>query len=636
MINKSPIKTIEEKCTGCNKCIRQCPIFGANISYTVENENKVLIDSEKCISCGKCISICEHDARVFEDDTEKFFEALKQGKKISIIAAPAIRVNFPHYKRLFGYLKSIGINVIYDVSFGADITTWAYLKTIKENNLSNIIAQPCPVIVNFIEKFKPDLIQYLAPIQSPMLCTAIYLKKYSKINDDIGFLSPCIGKYVEINDSNTKGMVNYNITYEKLEKYLIDHNIDLNKYNEKDFENIDCSLGCIYSMPGGLKSNVEARVKDIWIRQVEGEYEIIKYLDLYQECIKTDRPLPTLLDILNCSHGCNLGTASITNKDQYAIEREFTNLKNSKLHEKEKAFKSRIQSLDKYFDKNLKLSDFERKYTIEHLQGITDPTSAQYDKIFNDMLKFSKEDRNSNCSACGYDTCKLMAKSIHNSINKKDNCMYYIKHEIELENKKLENKNEEIQEAMDQINKFSEEKEIQAEKLREYMKELSLSLDELSKGNEEIANAIQNISMEVLDILNTSGLLEKSSTKMRNSLSKFSNASNQIVGIAEQTNLLSLNAAIEAARAGEEGRGFAVVANEVKKLAEQSKTIAQSTKNDETEMLNDMGEIANVSIQISDKMNNMNDLVSTISAAIEEITAKGQEISATSQQLIEE
>ncbi|WML34522.1 4Fe-4S binding protein [Clostridium sp. OS1-26] len=31
MNSVSPIKTVKEKCTGCNKCIRACPILGANI-----------------------------------------------------------------------------------------------------------------------------------------------------------------------------------------------------------------------------------------------------------------------------------------------------------------------------------------------------------------------------------------------------------------------------------------------------------------------------------------------------------------------------------------------------------------------------------------------------------------------------
>jgi len=138
----------EEKCVGCNKCIRNCPIFEANIAYIIDGKNKVKIDIDKCIHCGECIKVCDHDARQYNDDTKVFFEDLKNGKEISLIAAPAIRVNFKNYKKLFGYFKSLGAKVIYDVSFGADITTWAYLKAIKDKKLDSIIAQPCPSIVH--------------------------------------------------------------------------------------------------------------------------------------------------------------------------------------------------------------------------------------------------------------------------------------------------------------------------------------------------------------------------------------------------------------------------------------------------------------------------------------------------------
>ena len=125
----------EEKCVGCNKCIRNCIVFDANFARVVGKENKVAVNPDKCVLCGKCIEVCDHEARDFTDDTEVFFEDLQKGDKISVIAAPAIRANFEKYENLFGLLKSKGVDVIYDVSFGADITTWAYLKAIKEFNL---------------------------------------------------------------------------------------------------------------------------------------------------------------------------------------------------------------------------------------------------------------------------------------------------------------------------------------------------------------------------------------------------------------------------------------------------------------------------------------------------------------------
>lgn len=128
---KSIINTYEEKCMGCNKCIVKCPV-NANDAKIVEGKNKISINPVQCIQCGECIDICDHNARYYEDNTEDLFRQLKNGEKISILVAPAIRHNFNEYKRLFAFLKHLGANLIYDVSFGADITTWAYLKVLKK------------------------------------------------------------------------------------------------------------------------------------------------------------------------------------------------------------------------------------------------------------------------------------------------------------------------------------------------------------------------------------------------------------------------------------------------------------------------------------------------------------------------
>jgi iron only hydrogenase large subunit-like protein len=290
------ITTNEDRCVGCNKCIRYCPVFDGNIVYTVDDQIKVKVNSNKCIHCGKCIEVCDHEARDFIDDTERFFSDIASGKKISVIAAPAIRTNFSHYKKLLGYLKTIGIHVIYDVSFGADITTWAYLKTIESKNISSMIAQPCPSVVRYIENHQPAMIDQLAPIQSPMMCTAIYLKKYMNIDDDIAFLSPCIGKISEIRDKNTFSYVSYNVTYKKLMDYLKKHKIDLSTYKEQDFEDIGCALGCVFSRPGGLKENVEARIKNPWIRQIEGQNHAYDYLKEYEKRIQKEKAVPLLVD----------------------------------------------------------------------------------------------------------------------------------------------------------------------------------------------------------------------------------------------------------------------------------------------------------------------------------------------------
>ena len=90
-----------------------------------------------CIGCGACFDACEHNARSYYDDTEEFFADLAKGQKISLLIAPAFAANYPNeYRSILGGLKKMGVNRIISVSFGADITTWAYIRYITEHNFT--------------------------------------------------------------------------------------------------------------------------------------------------------------------------------------------------------------------------------------------------------------------------------------------------------------------------------------------------------------------------------------------------------------------------------------------------------------------------------------------------------------------
>lgn len=629
----------EEKCVGCNKCISNCPVIGANIAYIMEGKNKVKINEEKCIHCGKCIKVCDHFAREYEDDTKDFFKDLSAGKKISLVIAPSIRVNINNYKKLFGYFKSIGVNFIYDVSLGADITVWAYLKTIKENKLPSVISQPCPPIVNYIEKYESSLIDYLAPVHSPMICTAIYMKKYKNITDNIAFISPCIGKSDEIHNKNTNDFVNYNVTFKKLFEYLNEKNINIDNYEEYDFDDINCNLGFLFSRPGGLRENIEAMSCDAWVKQTEGQHHAYKYLKEYSKRIKNGVKVPLVVDILNCSNGCNFGSA-IVNESNISIDEcdeKFNTLKKIKLKENNKPFiKRRNNKLYKFFDKVLKLDDFVRYYNRDKIiSDIKEPTEAEYNIIFNKLNKVTQTQRNINCSACGYGTCKSMAKAIYNGLNVPDNCIDYNRREVSNE-KLLLNKENEKMEALEKLNELSEQKLRNSEILKKKVSQIIFSVEEVARGNEESCLAINKISNDIADVLKTAEVLNSSINEIQEELNNFNIASEKIVNIASQTNLLALNAAIEAARAGESGKGFSVVANEVKKLSYETKDAAESTQNDQGSMVKLINQIYEVSKILSNKMESVNKSINDISAVTEEITANGEEIGASASSLLDE
>ena len=408
------IGTMYEKCTGCNRCVRSCPMELANITFQdADGRTKVEIDYDKCVACGRCVSACKHGARFYRDDTERFFDDLAQGMTISVIAAPSIRANIPNFKRIFTYFKEIGVNMIFDVSLGADINIWAHIRHF-EKYYTPTITQACPVVVSYCEKYRHELLDRLSPIHSPMACTSIYMKKYHKINDPLAVLSPCIAKASEFADVN---LAQYNVTFLKLLNYLKANNIIL-PVNETEFDFVEGGLGSLLPVPGGSRAIFETLLENgTHIANAQG-FSTFDKLDEYAHTPMES--LPEIFDVNSCIEGCNRGPAAIRHISMFEIEKTMNDRKRKNFPDQKREY---FESIYKTFNEVLDQSHFIRQYKPV-FKPIPQITREDIDRAFELLGKTTHYKRNIDCGSCGSKTCYKMARKIALNVNIPINCIF--------------------------------------------------------------------------------------------------------------------------------------------------------------------------------------------------------------------
>ncbi len=405
------LKTLSAKCRDCYRCVRVCPVKAIGIK-----NSQAYVDSEKCIYCGTCVKECPQNAKVYRDDTEAVVALLKTSK-VAASVAPSFSAIYDRAlaKRLPSALRKLGFSFVSETSEGATIVTDRSKELISNPKTTAGVCTACPVVINYVEKYKSESIATLLPVVSPMVAHGKLLKHRLGQQVKVVFIGPCIAKKHEAERLEHRGAVDLVLTFTELNKLFTDYGIDLNHCPESDFDNASAIGDAkLFALPGGMLKT--AGIEDDGIKKEIITTSGADNISMLFNMLAEDNEL-AIVEPLFCEGGCINGPGITSEKNIFKRRADLIHYARQKTRLPYKKPVATGIDLSTYFRKDLQLTDAITEQQIDQVYQMTDKANPA---------------ERLDCGACGYGSCREKAIAVIKGMAEIEMCMPYMRKLAEL------------------------------------------------------------------------------------------------------------------------------------------------------------------------------------------------------------
>jgi len=470
-MDESAIYIDKNKCTLCYSCVRHCPVKAIEVRV---NNSFAHIVSERCITCGSCLGACPEDAIHYRNGKGEVMSLLKDNKKTAAIIDAAVAGEFPDitdYRKLVMMLSCLGFSFVNEMSFGTDLVANRYKSLFKDNKGKFYISANCPAIVSYVQKYKPALLDNLAPVKNPVISMSEVVRAKYGTDTRIVYIGPCLAYKNLKNIDGGPDAIDGVLTFEELRELFAENKINENTLEYAEFNEPAGAKGALYPIAEGIlqAAGINQDLLTTSVFTASGSHDALNIITEFED---HNAAMRKHLNVFFCE-GCIMGPGTNGKGNKYLCETHVINYSIKRLNE-----------LDmKEWENNIKVySELDlSSHFFNDDKRLPEPSADKLNEILK-MLGRDSENADAGCLACGYNSCYDFAVAVAQGYAKTEMC-----HSFSLRNKQdyiksLKVANDKLAKVQDALQESEKMARIEQQKAKESSETVQAMMQKLLSG----------------------------------------------------------------------------------------------------------------------------------------------------------